>query len=260
MTQDNRRSPAAFVREETHAFLIALQFLTRLPVTFEHPPDAGARGKSLPWYPAVGLLLGLLLTALGWLGSGMATGLHAALLLTAWVVMTGVLHLDGLADTADAWVGGFGDRERTLTIMKDPRSGPAAVTILVLVLLLKFSALIQLLHEGLWTLLVLPPLLGRTAALLLFLTTPYIRPSGLGSALSKHLPQRAGILSVATATATTLLLGQLSGLWILITATILFLSFRGLLLSRLGGTTGDTAGALIELTETVILITLAIAT
>jgi adenosylcobinamide-GDP ribazoletransferase len=67
--------------------------------------------------------------------------LHAALLLTVWVLLSGGLHLDGLADSADAWLGGFGDRERTLTIMKDPRSGPIAVVVLVLVLLLKFCAL-----------------------------------------------------------------------------------------------------------------------
>lgn len=49
--------------------------------------------------------------------------LHAALLLTVWVLLSGGLHLDGLADSADAWLGGFGDRERTLTIMKDRAAG-----------------------------------------------------------------------------------------------------------------------------------------
>jgi adenosylcobinamide-GDP ribazoletransferase len=60
-------------------------------------------------------------------------GVAAALVLILWVWSTGALHLDGLADSADAWVGGLASRERTLEIMKDPRSGPAAVTAIGLV-------------------------------------------------------------------------------------------------------------------------------
>ena len=117
-------------------WLIALQFLTRLPVSLPGMPTPEQMGRSLLWYPAVGLLLGLLL----WLAHlllGQTPGvLQAAIILALWVGLSGGLHLDGLADTADAWVGGFGDRERTLTIMKDPRSGAIAVVVLVLLLLL----------------------------------------------------------------------------------------------------------------------------
>ena len=63
------------------------------------------------------------------------------MLLAVWVLLTGALHLDGVADCADAWVGGFGDREKTFQILKDPRSGPIAVVVLVLVLLVKWAAL-----------------------------------------------------------------------------------------------------------------------
>src|SRR5690606_7992123 len=118
--------------------LIALQFLTNLPIRLPGMPAPEEQGRSLLWYPLVGLLIGLVLVCGGWLLDDSANLLVAALLLTLWVGMTGALHLDGLADTADAWLGGFGDCERTLTIMKDPRSGPIAVVVLVLLLLLKF--------------------------------------------------------------------------------------------------------------------------
>src|SRR5690606_7673193 len=125
--------------------LIALQFLTRLPVRLPGMPEAQQIGRSLLWYPLVGLLLGGLLLALhGLLGATPAL-LQAAILLAVWAGLSGGLHLDGLADSADAWVGGLGDRERTLAIMKDPRSGPIAVVVLLLVLLLKFAALAVLL-------------------------------------------------------------------------------------------------------------------
>ena len=130
------------------ALLIALQFLTRLPVSLPCMPTPEQVGRSLLWYPLVGLLLGLLLWGAHLLLGQTPALLQAAIILALWVGLSGGLHLDGLADTADAWVGGFGDRERTLTIMKDPRSGPIAVVVLVLLLLLKFAALFTLLLGG----------------------------------------------------------------------------------------------------------------
>lgn len=104
-------------------FWIALQFLSSLPVSLPGMPEPRELGRSLLFYPLVGLLFGLLLWLASLLLQGTPAPLHAALLLTLWVLLSGALHLDGLADSADAWLGGFGDRERTLQIMKDPRSG-----------------------------------------------------------------------------------------------------------------------------------------
>ena len=116
-------------------FWIALQFLSSLPIRLSGMPAPQELGRSLLCYPLVGALFGLLLWGLNGLLGNAPLMLHAALLLTAWVLLSGGLHLDGLADSADAWLGGFGDRERTLSIMKDPRSGPIAVVTLVLVML-----------------------------------------------------------------------------------------------------------------------------
>ncbi|HCS46271.1 MAG TPA: adenosylcobinamide-GDP ribazoletransferase, partial [Pseudomonas sp.] len=112
-------------------FWIALQFLSSLPIRLPGMPAPRELGRSLLFYPLVGLLFGVILWTLNGLLLGTPLLLHAALLLTVWVLLSGALHLDGLADSADAWLGGFGDRERTLTIMKDPRSGPIAVVTLV---------------------------------------------------------------------------------------------------------------------------------
>src|SRR5471030_449365 len=160
-------------------FWIALQFLSSLPVRLPGMPEPGQMGRSLLFYPLVGVLFGVVLMALNTLLNGAPPMLHAALLLTAWVLLSGGLHLDGLADSADAWLGGFGDRERTLTIMKDPRSGPIAVVTLGLVLLLKFTALVALIEQHNGTALILAPLIGRASMLALFLTTRYVRAGGL---------------------------------------------------------------------------------
>ncbi|MBU1283904.1 MAG: adenosylcobinamide-GDP ribazoletransferase [Gammaproteobacteria bacterium] len=235
---------------------IALQFLTRLPVTLAGMPAPEQIGRSLLFYPLVGLLIGLLLLFAQHLLSDSAVLLQAALLLTVWVGISGGLHLDGLADSADAWAGGFGDRERTLAIMKDPRSGPIAVVVLVLLLLLKFAALVALLESGAGLLLLLVPWLARCLLPVLFLTTPYVRAGGLGQALAEHLPRQHLPWMLGTNALAMLLFGW-PALLALLVAGVIFIWLRILMLKRLGGATGDTAGALLEIAECSVLLALA---
>lgn len=238
--------------------LIALQFLTRLPVRLPGMPEPRQIGRSLLCYPLVGVLIGALLLAGAWLLDGRPVLLSSALLLALWAGLSGGLHLDGLADTADAWVGGYGDRERTLSIMKDPRSGPIAVVVLVLVLMLKFAALAALLQAGQWLPLFLAPWLARGMLPLLFLTTPYVRPGGLGQALAEHLPRRELPLWLGGQAVVMLFLGWVA--WIvLVAALVIFAWLRGRFIQRLGGTTGDTAGALVEIVEVGVLVAVALA-
>lgn len=246
-------------------FLIALQFLTRLPVRLTGELSAVDLGRSLLYYPLVGLLLGGLLVgggwllAGGWLLTGVAPLLAAALVLGLWVGLTGALHLDGLADMIDAWAGGRGDSERTLALMKDPCSGPQGVTGLVLVLLLKFAALATLLESGAYLPLLLAPLLGRTALPLLFLTTPYVRPGGLGAALVAGLPPRPAKRVLILVGLLLPLVGGAMGVLALLTALAIFVVLRRTMINRIGGTTGDTAGALIEIVETLSLVAMGLA-
>ncbi|MFK0267262.1 adenosylcobinamide-GDP ribazoletransferase [Pseudomonas asiatica] len=233
---------------------IALQFLSSLPVSLPGMPAPREVGRSLLCYPLVGLLFGLLLWLASHLLEGTPAPLHAALLLTLWVLLSGALHLDGLADSADAWLGGFGDRERTLLIMKDPRSGPIAVVTLVLVLLLKFCALWVLVEQGIGVQLLLAPLIGRAAMLGLFLSTPYVRQGGLGQALAEHLPRHAAGWVLLGCVLFCLVLGG----WVVVLALAVFAWLRQLMCRRLGGTTGDTAGAMLELLELTVVLGLAL--
>lgn len=234
-------------------FWIALQFLTRLPVRLAARPTPQQLGQSLLCYPLVGVVIGLLLLLLQAVTASAPLPLQAALLLALWVGLTGALHLDGLADSADAWVGGFGDRERTLAIMQDPRSGPVAVVVLVLLLLLKFAALLALLERGEHLALLLVPVIGRGALLGLFLCTPYVRSGGLGEALAQHLPRPGAKALLLLLVLAGLLFG---GFWVVLVVLVAFWLLRRLLLQRLGGTTGDTAGALLEVLECTALVAL----
>ena len=239
------------------AFLLALQFLTCLPVSLKAAPGPADWGRSALAYPLVGLLIGLLLAGLQQLVGHADPLLQAALLTATWALITGGLHLDGLADSADAWVGGHGDRERTLAIMKDPRSGPAAVSTLVLALLLKFVALAALVKAGAWLALLLAPVLGRSALVALLLSTPYVRPGGMGSAMSAHLPRAAAVLALLLVAAGALVAGK-AGALALAVAAVTWLGLRWMMVRRLGGMTGDTLGAAVELTEVAVLVALAL--
>jgi len=233
------------------AFLVALQFLTRIPVRVRYEAGAPLLGRSVLYYPAVGLLLGMLLSLPPMLFAGSSPMLLAAIILAVWVLLTGGLHLDGLADCADAWVGGHGDKQRSLQIMKDPASGPIAVSVLVLVLILKFAALTAMFEQTRFAPLLLAPVLGRAAILGLMLTTDYVRPQGLAEALLQQLPRSLVRWVLATSVLITLVF---LGFPAVLSAGGILFWLRQSALSRLGGVTGDVYGAAVELTETAVLI------
>lgn len=240
------------------ALFAAGRFLTRLPW-----PDPGAvvpeiAGRSALFYPLIGLLIGTLLAALcgllNSLGNAATEGVVAILALCLWAWLTGGLHLDGLSDAADGWVGGLGSRERTLEIMRDPRAGAMGVIALVLALLAKWATLAALLEAGQAAALIWVPALARAALLVALLSTPYARTSGMASATVAHLPRRWAWGSVLITAVGVAMLGGTTGLVALCVAAVVFLWWRAAVMRRLQGFTGDTAGALVELTEIATLI------
>lgn len=250
------------------AMLVALQFLTRLPLRVEPPPEAREIGLSLACYPIVGLLLGVGLWGIALAVSRLPALLGAAIVLTLWVAITGALHIDGLADTADAWVGGHGDRERTLSIMKDPRSGPIALAVVSCLLLLKFTALAALTAHSsavpwrdshLSAGCILPPLLARAAIPLLFAHTPYVRAQGIARDLSAHQSRGTGAFIAASSVFGALAVWRRPATLALGAAALAYLLIRRGLVRRLGGFTGDGAGALIEVIEASCLVVVAAA-
>lgn len=246
----------AMMVQMERAFWVALRFLTRIPAPYQFEPQPEDWGRAMLFFPLVGALIGVVLIVFHDMLNGTARLLEAALLLTIWVLLTGGLHLDGLADTADAWIGGHGDRERTLEIMKDPRNGAAAIWAVALVLLVKFAALSALLGDTAWKGLLLAPLLGRATLLALFLTTPYVRPNGLGAHYAEHLSRPAARWTLLAVVAAVLLLTGVMGFFALLAVLAVGWLLRRVFISRIGGTTGDTAGAACEIVEAAVLVVL----
>ncbi len=218
--------------------------------------DAAVQGSSLLWYPLVGAIVGVLLTVTAAVAPGPPV-LQAALILLVWVVLSGGLHLDGLADCSDAWLGGLGDRELTLALLKDPLCGSMAVIGLVLTLLLKYAALVAFLQAGagagLWFL----PALARAAPVLLFLRSTYVRAAGVGTLMAQSLPRRALTRSLVL----LVVVGLVYFPWGLvfywfIAFLVVFFVLQYASERRLQGFTGDVAGAMVELQEVALLMAL----
>jgi len=237
----------------TKPLCFAILFLTRLPVpkAWQHF-DTQTQRQSIYWHPAVGLLIGTLL--LGFYHALQSTGLAnyplptAALIGLAWILITGGLHLDGLGDSADGWLGGYGDKERTLTIMKDSHSGAAAVIAISSILLLKVCALAAVLQiNATWLLAI--PLLARTCSLLLFSTTTYARTEGLGTPFSQGLDIGIIVSLTFLILASMAWFYGLQGMGLCLCLLILTVGLRHQMVQRIDGVTGDTAGATIEIAE-----------
>ena len=234
-----------------NAFLIAFQLLTIIPIAHSYIASDKQLGYSSLFYPLIGLFIGGILLVAANLFANLSLQIQAALILMLWVVITGGLHLDGLADCADAWVGGMKSKQRSLAIMKDPASGPIAVVTLILVLLLKWSLINQLLIQQDLFVLLLTPMLGRLAILLLMQTSNYIRSGGMAEKLVANLPKSAAqALSVLGLLAGSYYVGLLAiSLMLMVLLTIRHQSIK-----RLGGVTGDVYGAAVELVEVAVLL------
>ncbi|CAA0101955.1 Adenosylcobinamide-GDP ribazoletransferase [Halioglobus japonicus] len=242
---------------QVRAFFLALQFLTTLPTPRQDFDNAQLQGLSLLWYPAVGLLLGVLLT-LACSVLPVPFYLQAVITVALWVVLTGGLHLDGVADCTDAWFGGLGDREKTLRLLKDPLCGSMGVTALIMLVALKIAALAAIISQGqlvwLWSV----PLLARLSLLLLFLTTPYVRAQGLGDVLAQHFSRAWAKCLLVGVTVVFLLVSPVDIWAAFVMATLaIFLVIRAAAARRLGGFTGDVAGAQVEWVEVGLLLVLA---
>jgi len=249
-------------------FFIAVQFLTRLPVSFllkqkDNQDDIYTTDnmeRTLKYYPVVGSIVGIALIVFIIVLQIFAqyhTFYIAGLVVALWVLITGGLHLDGVADMADAWVGGLGDKEKTLTIMKDPVCGPFGVMAIVFVILLKVIFIFELLNVNFY-LIFIPPLLSRTWVIVLLMVTPYVREKGMGSNLISIEQKQKNIVSVIiffilAFVLLSLLMSTVISLTIVLISVLFAYLYRMKVMQRLGGVTGDVAGAFIEYMELIIL-------
>ncbi len=239
------------MRQELESFFGALRFFTRLPVPAWVGHSDAQLNRSARYFPAVGLVVGLI-GALVWLVASLFWPKTIAILLAlgATILVTGAFHEDGLADMTDGFGGGW-DKERILEIMKDSRVGSFGVIVLVLTLLGRFMALVELPNTWVFMALLGAHAVSRFCATALLFVMDYVREDA--SSKSKPLATRISPRALDVAAAIALLPCLLLPFW----PMLLGLALAGLvtfLLARffmrwIGGYTGDCLGAVQQAAE-----------
>ncbi|MDO9530449.1 MAG: adenosylcobinamide-GDP ribazoletransferase [Syntrophales bacterium] len=236
-------------------FLAALQFLTIIRVSRDPDITGEDLGRSMSYYPVVGFLIGLTLVAVRAVFSlFLPLPVVDILVIAALVILSGALHLDGFADTVDGLAGGR-DREKTLAIMRDNKIGSFAVVGLILLLILKVSALMEVPAEIKNSALLIMPVLGRWSTVQLASGFSYAR-SGNGTALvfTRFAGRKEYVISTLITAVILIGLFQLRGLVIMLLIAAITLLLGLFFKRRIGGVTGDIMGAANEINEVVTLL------
>lgn len=224
--------------------IVALGFLTRLPLP-QVRAGAGDFAGAIRWYPAAGLVVGLIVAGAVWLGAWVDPWVGALAGLAAWVAITGALHLDGLGDLADALGAAHGDRARLIAVMADPHVGSFGVVAIGMQLLAKLVLLHALGSAS--VALVLVPFAARMGPLLWAWWLPPLKP-GLGARVASAVRVRdlvgwGAVLAGACVFCPALRI-----------APLVLAGWGWWLKARVGGISGDGHGAGIEWVETALLL------
>lgn len=230
-------------------FFIAFQFLTIIPLPVALRWQGGDMGRCMRYFPLVGLAIGGLLAGVDYCLSYLfPLPVVSLLLVTVLAMVTGALHLDGLADVCDGF-GARGGRERFLSVMKDSSTGAIGVVGVVLGLMLKTTAIAHLPAAVRVAALVFFPCAARFAQVLLTTGSPRARVDGLGAAFIADAGRWELLLAGAiTAVAGWFLLGSKGFICCIVIASFVWLA-RVYFKRRLGGVTGDIIGAVSEVAE-----------
>ncbi len=244
-------SVQSHIRSLSHA----VQFLTRLPAPRIDVFDPAELSRAALWFPLVGAVVGVIVTAALWLGALSSPWIGALLGLVAWVWVTGGLHLDGLGDVADALAGAHRSPERFLQILRDPHVGAVGAMAIAMQLIAKVVLLAQLAAavpaQALLAPLVLIAAWARLGPAIWSLSVPPLA-AGSGELFAKYLDPRVVAVEVAVLALLSAWLAPVTFAAVFVIAGIaLYWRFR------LGAVTGDCLGASVEVTETILLLLIA---
>jgi adenosylcobinamide-GDP ribazoletransferase len=232
------------------SFFAAVQFLTVIPLPRAFVGDVEDLGKSVPFFPIVGLLIGMMAAILGYIMAGVLPPFPACAIVVIFLIaVSGGLHMDGLADTADGFFSAR-PRERILEIMKDSRIGVMGVIAVVCVIMLKFSLLVSLPLSSCLSIIPLMPLAGRCALVIMMTVLPYVRSEG---GLATPFMKSRSWIHVLWAALFLIISGVLTAQWVGLVASLVTLAITALCalysFQKIGGYTGDTLGAVCEIAE-----------
>lgn len=233
-------------------FLIALQFLTILPVKIKSEIKEIDFGKALLYFPIVGMLIGFLLAGAAFF-LGFATDLFkGACVLILSIIITGGIHLDGFADMCDGFYSNK-SKEKILEIMRDSHIGVMGVIGIVSLLFLKIALIVSIPQNILWKSLIMMATFSRWSQAMACFTSTYARKNGKAKFFIEYAELKDIIIGGLFTFVLFLLLAKLKGIVVFALAFLLSLLFIQYVKRKIGGMTGDTIGAINEVAEAAIL-------
>lgn len=249
-------------------FILFLSFMTRFPVpNVEY--DEQKLGKSMKFFPIVGIFIGLILIFIKFIFMLKISDIYiiSIFIILFEVILTGGIHLDGLADTFDG-IFSYRSKQKILEIMKDSRLGTNGGISLILYFLLKFSIMLCLFSSfniselNISFLIMTYPVIARLCSVVSCISAPYARPSGMGKTFIENTKFRDFIISFFITLAYSLLLmffnisstaifykNFIIHIFVILIMILSSYLFSKLVQRKIGGITGDTLGALLEFSE-----------
>ncbi|MDK9707760.1 MAG: adenosylcobinamide-GDP ribazoletransferase [Desulforhopalus sp.] len=235
----------------------AIRFLTLIPISWRAQEDAKHFPDSLVFFAVVGIAIGMFGSfGLVVLSKIFPQSVVAAITITYLAFISGCLHLDGLSDSADGLLSSR-PREDCLRIMKDSRAGAMGIIAIVLVIITKYAALTAMPLEKLPFAVFLMPVAGRCAILMAMAFLPYARmEGGLGALFYSGNSKKAASISCILFIVCLISLAPDAFLPVFLGFVAIIVLFNRWCKAKLGGATGDTLGALCELTEMIVAVSL----
>ena len=234
-------------------FLVALQFLTILPLEIKSEVKEKDFGRALIYFPVVGALIGLVLALVLLAFDFLPNLAKIALVLTSSIIITGAMHLDGFADTCDGFFSGK-SKEKILSIMHDPHIGTIGTIAVVSLLLLKFSLMASISKDILWKSLIMMAVFSRWIQVLACYLSKYAKEFGKARFFIEYASLKEVIIGGLITVTLLYVLENWKGLFLFIPVLAAAFLLINYIKRRIGGMTGDTIGAVSEIIEVCVLL------
>jgi len=248
-------------------FILLLKFMTRFPIPIEPEYDSKKLGSSMKFFPFIGIIIGALLYIIYYFGRIIIPSPYilAAILVLAEVIITGGLHLDGLADTFDG-IFSYRSKQKMLEIMKDSRLGTNGALSLIIYFLFKNLLLAGLEtsfgFQGMGIAVLMTPVIARANSTLNCAVGKYAKSMGMAKNFVKETSRQGATFAVLTSLVFLFLiqgilfpvLNPIHLVNITFVVHVLGIYFAKLMDRKIGGITGDTLGAILELSEILFLL------
>ena len=245
-----------FIKPAINRYLIAQMFLTRIPGSKTIKWSEGELAASTPYFPAVGIVIGIIASTAWFAGyAGWGPTIAALFAVTAAILATGAFHEDGLADSADG-IGGAFEIEKKLSIMRDSRIGTYGSVALIVMIIAKVLALALIEPGHVVATLITAHVVSRWTSLPLIYNNDYVREQGTGKPFAATVTKQRLLAGTVFTLFIVVLCIQVKALIVVAVIIFTLLFSQWYLRRKLGGITGDVLGAVNSLTELIVYLTL----